>query len=240
MIGPRTLRYGDHDSQFVEVWDPPDRPRGSTLLVHGGYWRDRYALDLMDPIARHLADRGWQVLNIEYRRLGNHDGIWDEMSADVLAAAGLARPGPVVAIGHSAGGHLALWAASQPLALDAVVALAPVADLVEADRRDLSDGVVRRLLGGDSETLPARYRAASPTFLVPLGVPQLVIHGDADDDVPPDLSTSYASVARAAGDTIELVTPAGVDHFEVIDPSHEIWRTIDDRIDRWAETLDNR
>lgn len=237
MANPRTLRYGGDASQYVEVWDPPDRPRGAAVLIHGGYWRDRYGLDLMDPLARHLAGRGWRVFNIEYRRLGEHDAIWSDLSADVMAAVSLAEPQPVVAIGHSAGGQLALWAASASSALDAVVALAPVADLEEADRRDLSDGAVRRLLGGDRQTHTELYRAASPTHLVPLGVPQLVVHGRADDDVPIDISDRYAAVATAAGDQIELVTPAPVDHFHVIDPTHETWRTIDRWIDRWVESL---
>lgn len=230
----RTERYGTNEAQYVEIWDPTDQPIGSAVLIHGGYWRDRYALDLMDPMADHLVARGWRVFNIEYRRLGEEPGIWPEMSSDVLAAVALAEPGPVVVIGHSAGGHLALWAAANASTVDAVIGLAPVANLDEADRRDLSDGVVRQLLDGARDTVPDRYRAASPHALVPLGVPQLIVHGRADDNVPIDIATDYAARAERAGDDVELLTPSGVDHFHVIDPGHEIWRIIDDHIDRLA------
>lgn len=270
----RTVAYGLDPSQYVEVW-PAIRPTGRTsrppvgtaLLIHGGYWRDRYGLDLMHPMARHLVEGGWRVVNIEYRRLAESEtGIWAEMSADVLAAVN-ADPdpvGPVVAIGHSAGGQLALWAAagnrrqgpgSVPAdtgldiatdtgngpggntaagsGIDAVVALAPVADLVEADRLDLSDGAVRLLLGADSESEPELYRRASPRALVPLGLPQLVVHGSADDNVPQEISLDYAATATAAGDPVDLITPDGVDHFHIIDPAHEVWRAVD----RWLGAI---
>lgn len=233
----KTVRYGDHPDQHVEVWDPAGPPKGSAVLIHGGYWRDRYALDLMHPMARHLVDRGWRVFNIEYRRVGRHAGVWPEMAADVTAAVTSAQPQPVVVIGHSAGGHLALWTAATAGAVDAAVALAPVADLFEADRRDLSDGAVRDLLGGDSVMLPDLYRSASPAALVPLGVPQLIVHGDADDAVPLQMAVDYAAKAIEAADDVELVTPTGVDHFHIIDPGHEIWRTIDAKLDHWAQTL---
>jgi acetyl esterase/lipase len=239
----RIVPYGDHPSQFVEVWESVGPARGSTVLIHGGYWRDRYGLDLMHPMAAHLAQASWRVFNIEYRRLDGDEAIWDAMAADVTTAVGLAEPGPVIAIGHSAGGQLALWAASavsrrpdsRP---DAVVALAPVADLVQADQRNLSRGAVRQLLGGGFATIPHRYRSASPAHLVPLGRPQLIIHGDADEDVPIDLTVDYARAAGAAGDPIELLTPEDVDHFHLIDPDHDVWRVIDSQLARWAEGHD--
>ena len=195
--------YGPHPAQFVELRRPVGQPVGTAVLIHGGYWRDRYGLDLMDPMADHLVEDGWAVANIEYRRLAEpktpptsepDGGLWPAISADVLAALGaldtldalralggrpepaplagrgmLARP--VVAIGHSAGGHLGLWAGAVSSRLDAVVALAPVADLIAADRLSLSDGVVRRLLGADSATRPHLYRAASPRALLPSAWP---------------------------------------------------------------------
>ncbi len=234
MSEPITVRYGDHRDQWVQRWDPSTTPVGSAVLLHGGYWRDRYALDLMEPMAEHLAGAGWRAWNVEYRRVGG-PGVgsppWTAMAADVLASLTLVEEAPgsgrVVVIGHSAGGHLALWAAAASSVPDAVVALAPVADLDEADRRGLSDGAVRDLLGGDRIAVPERYAEASPIRRLPLGVPQLLVHGLADDAVPPDFATSYVKAARAAGDAVELHAPAHVDHFHIIDPAHPAWRPID-------------
>jgi acetyl esterase/lipase len=257
--GYQTVRYGDHRDQLMHRWDPVGDPVGSAVLLHGGYWRHRYGLDLMDPLAGHLADRGWLAWNVEYRRVeesaleadggvadggvadggvadggvvdggagGRADGVWDRMSADVLVALSLVDAAPVVVIGHSAGGHLALWAAAESSVPAAVVALAPVTDLEEADRLGLSEGAVRELLGGGRAAIPNRYAAASPIRRLPLGVPQLVVHGPSDQHVPFELAASYAEAARSAGDSVELHDPVGIDHFDVIDPSHPVWRTID-------------
>ena len=234
---PTTVRYGEHGDQRMQRWDPAGSPVGSALLFHGGYWRQRYALDLMEPMAEHLAATGWRVWNVEYRRVEQPRSPgrppWDATAADVLAALAVVEaapsPGPVVVIGHSAGGQLALWAAAVSSIPRAAVALAPVADLEEADRRSLSDGAVRDLLGGDRATVPDRYADASPLARLPIGVPQLVVHGLADVDVPPDLATSYVDAARAAGDEVDLHDPPNVDHFHIIDPDHPVWR----RIDAW-------
>ncbi len=240
----RTVVYGPGPAQFIEWWDPKAATGNAVaVLVHGGYWRDAYGLDLMHPMARHLVGRGWSVANVEYRRLdepvGSNDGdvepdpdIWDKMSSDVAAALAAidtdVRPTghPIVAIGHSAGGQLALWAATLGQ-IDAVVALAPVADLVAADRLNLSTGVVRRLLGGDSESREPRYRAASPMARLPLGVPQMIVHGRVDENVPHDMAVAYHAAAVDAGDVAVLHDPVDVDHFHVIDPAHGVWRAID-------------
>lgn len=219
----------------MQRWDPVGEPVGSAVLLHGGYWRHRYGLDLMEPLAAHLAHRAWRTWNVEYRRVEDSDaGLaespWQRMSADILdalAAVSTSAAAPVVVIGHSAGGQLALWAAAASAVPDAVVALAPVADLHEADRRSLSDGAVRELLGGDHRAVPDRYADASPIRRLPLGVPQLVVHGPDDEHVPFELAATYTSVAMAAGDPVDLDDPQGVDHFDVIDPSHPVWRSID-------------
>jgi acetyl esterase/lipase len=238
------VRYGEHPDQWMQRWVPAAAPAGSVVLLHGGYWRHRYGLDLMEPLAGHLVGQGWQVWNVEYRRIeesdaGSDGDPWRRMSADILAAlvvigASLVvedgpavEDGPVVVVGHSAGGHLALWAAAASSVPTAVVALAPVTDLDEADRRDLSDGAVRELLASDRITAPDRYAEASPIRRVPLGVPQLIVHGPDDEHVPFALASSYAEAARLAGDVVELHDPPGVDHFDVIDPTHAVWATID-------------
>ena len=229
--------YGDHPDQFVDLWLPPEVPIGTIILIHGGYWRDIYGLDLFDPLATHLAQRGWAVLNIEYRRIAHDTAppVWSDMAADVLSATQIAQAHPVVAVGHSAGGQLALWLGAQDGGVDAVVALAPVADLRAADALNLSSGAVRALLGGSAAERPALYDAASPKALLPLGVPQLVIHGDADESVPQHISLDYTKAARAAGDDVTLLTPVGVDHMQIIDPHDDTWRSIDDQLTSWSE-----
>ena len=227
------MPYGPAPSQHLEVWTPAEDagPWPVAVLLHGGYWRDRYDLHLMDGLADDLAARGWLVANAEYRRVGDDGGGWpatfDDVRSAVEAAAGLSGADPfrVVVIGHSAGGQLALWAASQrPLA--AVVALAPVSDLQEASARGLSDHAVHGLLGGPPTEHPDRYAAADPMRRLPLRTPTLVVHGDADVNVPLDLSQVYVDAALAAGDDVTYVELAGGDHFVVIDPASEAWRQI--------------
>ncbi len=203
------------------------------VLIHGGFWRARYNLRLQDRLVANLAGRGWAVWNLEYRRVGRHSGggwpaTFEDVAAGIDHLADLDEPldtNRVVAIGHSAGGHLALWAAGQPsrVRLSAAVSQAGLLDLREAARRKLSDGAVGELLGGSPEERPDRYDAASPIELVPLDVPTLLVHGTDDDVVPPDMSRAYA---RRATHPCELVELAGVGHMEHLDPGSEAWRPV--------------
>jgi acetyl esterase/lipase len=224
------------------------RPAGSgpapvAVLLHGGYWRAQYTKRLMAPMAAGLAARGWAAANVEYRRvgLGGGGGGWPATFEDVAAAVdhladvdGLDLD-RVVTVGHSAGGHLALWAAGRHrlppgtpgagpvVAIQRAVSLAGVVDLVEADRLGLGAGAVPALLGGRAATVPGRYAVASPAALLPLGVAQVLVHGDADGVVPLGLSERYVSAAVAAGDDVRLVTLRGVDHMAVIQPRGAPW-----------------
>jgi acetyl esterase/lipase len=149
----------------------------------------------------------------------------------------------VVAIGHSAGGHLAFSAAARSglppgapgaepsIRLSAAVAQAGVVDLREAARLNLSRGVVRRFLGGPPGRQPERYDLASPIERLPLGVPQLLVHGEADDVVPVAISRRYHERAVEAGDPCELVALPGVGHDEHLDPRSSAWRAVV----RWLE-----
>lgn len=234
--GSQRITYGPHHSQFVDVYRPEGEPRGTILSIHGGYWRARFGLDLNEPMCTHLAGRGWRVVNIEYRRIEpGRPGVWPSMSADILAACSLVAETEsrlTIALGHSAGGHLALWA-SVHVAVDAVVALAPVADLGLADEQGLSDHAVQELLGHPFDASHLADTQASPRHMLALGCPQLIVHGQADIDVPPAMSRSYAQAAAASGDAVELLEPHDVDHFDIIDPTHAVWRSIDDQLDRW-------
>ncbi len=139
-------------------------------------------------------------------------------------------------MGHSAGGHLALWLAGlgrvvrespiytiHSLPLHAAISLAGVADLRLASELRLSDGVTDELLGGKSNERPERYAAASPIELLPFGVSQYLLHGTDDNTVPFEMSQRYYETARATGDNVELTALPGTGHFELIDPESNAW-----------------
>ena len=250
---PVGFRYGASPEQVGELWLPDGGARRPVaILVHGGYWRARYGLDVMHAMAGDLRARGIATWNIEYRRVGSPGGGWPGTFEDVAAAvdAPLSLPFQerldltrVTLIGHSAGGHLALWAAGRgrlqhgpgaaPRLLPGlVIALAAVSDLFEAARRRLSNDAVIDLMGGPPETHRSAYLHASPASLPPLGVPQLVVHGTADDSVPHEISEAYHAAAVAAGDECELRRLDGIDHFALIDPGSDVWKQIAERIIR--------
>ncbi|MET9258835.1 prolyl oligopeptidase family serine peptidase [Amycolatopsis sp. NPDC004079] len=224
MASMETLRYGSEPSQFVELHGTPGG-RGTAVLLHGGWWRARHDLHQLDPMAADLVAAGWYVANVEYRRIDGDTGGWPQTLDDVLAAiAAVERPAalPTVAIGHSAGGHLALLAGG---ALSGVVALAPITDVPRARAEELGEGAAGLFLTGDDP-------AASPIRQVPIGCPQLVVQGDADVRVPVAHSRDYVAAAKAAGDDVDYVELPGVDHFRLIDPADEPWQPVREWLDR--------
>lgn len=233
-IARRVHRYGDHPSQLGELFLPA-RAEGApvAVVIHGGFWRDAYDRSLMDALCEDLASAGWAAWNLEYRRLGGGGG-WPETFEDVAAGIDnlvrlVKELSVVVTIGHSAGGHLALWAAarSEPrVRVTHAVAQAGVVDLVEAARLRLSHGVAEELLGGPPSQMRERYELASPAAQVPLGVPQLLVHGGQDEVVPAQMSRDYARAAEAAGDSVELVVHERLGHFEHLDPRSEAWQSV--------------
>jgi acetyl esterase/lipase len=231
------VRYGDHPDQVANLHLPAREggPWAGVVLVHGGFWGERWDRTLMTPLAIDLARRGYAAWNVEFRRVGQDGGGWPgtledvDNAVDALGDVPEVDPERVVAVGHSAGGHLALWLAARRSArvrLRAAISLAGVVDLERAHRDGLGDAAIARFLGGDPEEVPDRYAAASPASLLPLGVPHLLVHGARDEIVPVTLSRSYAEAARAAGDDAELVELPGADHFDVIDPQHEAWAVV--------------
>jgi acetyl esterase/lipase len=215
--------YGGHPSQVCELHGAGDRV---AVLIHGGFWRQRYGRELEGGIARDLVARGWAVWNVEYRRLGG-DGGWPATFEDVAAAI-RALPlevSRVVAIGHSAGGQLATWAAAEGL-VGAAVSQAGALDLDELSRLGTSDAVVNQLLGGTPDEVPHRYARASPRRRLPIGVPLLLVHGERDDDVPVGISREFAAAAREAGDDCELVVVDDEGHYEHLEPASRCWRAV--------------
>ena len=222
------MRYGPHVDQIVDVRDTAD-PRAVVVVLHGGFWRAAYGADLMNALCDDLAARGYTAWNVEYRRLGSGGG-WPETFDDVEAATRRATDVglPVVTLGHSAGGHLAVWAGARCGAALAV-SQAGVLDLEDAWRRGLSSRAAGQLLGGSPDEVPERYAAASPAARLPLGVRQLLVHGRVDDTVPVEMSRAYTVRAREAGDQVDLVeTDEG--HFDCLDPGSESWAAIVERL----------
>ena len=245
----RRIPYGPSKYQFGELRLPEGAgPHPVVVAIHGGYWRARYGLEYLGHACAALTAAGAATWNIEYRRLGNRGGGWPGTLLDVGQAADALRElapryqldlARVVTLGHSAGGHLALWAAGRqripsaspvftesPLSLCGAVALAGLCDLRRAWELRLSGGVVLRLMGGTPDAAPARYAAASPAELLPLGVRQILLHGTEDDSVPFAVSRDYHAAARSAGDDATLVTLPGAGHFEVVDPGAPEWTAV--------------
>ncbi len=230
----RRFTYGPAPEQFATL-DLPDTagPHRVVTLIHGGFWRAQYELDLMEPLAADLAARGFAVWNIEYRRVAQRGGGYPGTLTDVAAAVDLlASVGPeydldvscVAVAGHSAGGHLALWVGSRHLLAEGapgaqpavrpsfVIGLAAVADLPGAATEGLGKNATQDFMGGEPAELPEEYAIANPV----VGERTTLIHGDADDVVPVDQSTRYADAA-------EVIIIDGEAHMDVIDPTSRSW-----------------
>ena len=223
-----THRYGEHRDQFCEL---AGTGGPTAVLLHGGFWRAKYECDLMRPMAADLNARGWATWNVEYRRVGAGGG-YPATLEDVAAAcraAGELGLGPLVAIGHSAGGHLALWLASEQL-VSAAISLAGVSCLADAFVDRLGNDAAVEFMGSTPAESPAAYAHADPVQRLPTGVPTVLVHGAGDDIVPVAQSRTYADSAKAAGDDCELVEFRG-GHFSVIEPSSDVWATIADRLE---------
>jgi acetyl esterase/lipase len=237
----RTVAYGELPEQQGDLYLPEVERPPVVCLLHGGFWRKVYRRDQMDAVARDLVGRGFAVWNREYRGIGaggGWPGTLDDVAQGIDHLAELVLGGTdmdlgqVVAAGHSAGGHLALWSAARERAaglmsgtrparvrVAAVAGLAPVADLAAAHRLRLGNGVVGDFLGGSPAERPERYAACSPMALLPLGVPQLIVHGTADDTVPIEIARDYVRAAAGAGDPATLVELPDRGHFDFLDPA---------------------
>jgi acetyl esterase/lipase len=236
------VSYGDDLAQYAELHRPAGESRGVVVVIHGGFWKAEYAASLGRPLATSLATEGWTAWNLEYRRVGpagsGGGGVpqtLDDVAVgiDALADVDDLDTSRVITLGHSAGGHLATWAASrgrferwQPerVPVTGVVSQAGVLDLRAADELGLGGGAVEAFLGHPPG--PADDRV-DPIRQVPLDVPVRCVHGRRDTTVPLSQSSDYVAKARATGADADLLEVDG-DHFVVIDTSSDVWaRTLD-------------
>ena len=233
--GPSRVPYGEDPSQFAELTLPDGDPKGVVVVIHGGFWKAMYDLEYGRPLAADLARRGWAAWNLEYRRVGNGGGVphtLDDVAAgiDALAEQDLDLT-HVLALGHSAGGHLAVWAGSRgassrwqaQVPLTGIVSQAGVVDLVAAYDAGLGSGAVEAFLGHPPS---GGDRDVDPIQQVPLDVPVRCVHGRDDDVVPLSQSQAYVAAARRAGAEAHLDAVDG-DHFSVIETGGDAWaRTV--------------
>ncbi|RRQ80160.1 alpha/beta hydrolase [Streptomyces griseofuscus] len=263
-----TASYGTHPDQVIDFYaarTAGDTPAPLVVVLHGGAWRARYDRRHVTPFADFLARRGFAVANVEYRRGGDTEpvcdtppaGRWPDTFEDVAAALdalpGLARtalPGAdvrrTVLTGHSAGGHLALWAAARHVLpadspwrlpeaapLRGVVALAPIADFTVAERLAVCEHASLQLLGGSAH-FEQRLPYADPARLLPTGIATTLVQGRADLVVPEAVSESYADAAANAGELVGLTLLADVGHFPLIDPAADACITVAEEIAQLA------
>ena len=225
------------------------------VMIHGGWWQNAYDLAYFGFACEALRAAGVATWSVEYRRVGDAGGGWPGTMADVAAGfehvAELAKTYPldvkrVAAAGHSAGGHLAFWLAGRrhipagsplhepapKLMPKAVVGLAGAVDLrlcVELEgvfrftnARPSAEGLV----GGSPAEVPDRYRAANPGELLPFGVPQVLLQGSQDQQIPPELPVRWTEAAKRQGDSVRLEILPGADHFDVVDPESKAWPAV--------------
>ena len=246
----KRVQYGRDPQHFAELRLPDGRgPFPFLFVVHGGFWQSAYDLSYIAHLCAALTSKGIITCNLEYRRLGNPGGGWPGTFQDISFATDhiletiFSDPrvdaSRTAVLGHSAGGHLALWLVSrhriskssplhcaQKSHLGGAVSLAGVCDLRRAFQQRLGNGVVARLIGGTPDQYPDRYDAGSPIELLPTGTRQVLVHGTADNVVPVSQSENFVERAEQVGEHSTLVKLDGVGHFEVIDPESDAWSAV--------------
>jgi acetyl esterase/lipase len=252
------IAYGPGPCQFGDLWIP-ETSRGSrfplVVFYHGGWWKSEYDLGYAGHLCKALKNEGIATWSVEYRRVGYTGGGWPTTFQDAAAGldfvATLAKQYPldlsrVITSGHSAGGHLAFWAAGrhhidphseiyqpQPqVPLVATISLAGAVDLrltidlsgyftFAHDKQE-----VYALMGGRPQEFPVRYMAGNPGDLLPFNIPQVLIQGTDDDQIPHDIPDRWKDMARRLGDAASVTTIASADHFDVVDPQSFAWPVV--------------
>ncbi|MGW3477602.1 alpha/beta hydrolase [Streptomyces althioticus] len=261
-----TAAYGGDPDHVIDFWTPRggSGPAPVVVVLHGGAWRAPYDRRHVSPFAAFLAHRGFAVASVEYRRgaagadggdpvAGRWPDTFDDVAAAVDALPTLIRehlpagdPRRIVLTGHSAGGHLALWAAARhvlpagspwrtdaPAPLRGVVALAPIADFEVADKLGVCGGATRELLGEDDHFAERRPHA-DPALLLPTGIATTLVQGGADIDVPPAVAESYADAAAKAGEVVGVTLLPDVGHFPLVDPAADACAVVAEEIAQLA------
>jgi acetyl esterase/lipase len=248
------IAYGKGALQVGDLYLPKGNGAHPVIvLIHGGCWlAELPGRELMDPMIEPLRARGFAIWNIEYRRIGHDGGGYPGTFLDTANAVDELRTlapryhldlAHIVTVGHSAGGHLAIWTAarsriaktsalykSDPLPIHAAISLSGILDL-EAYRGSGPDSCGGpTTIDGIAGKRPDPYADTSPARLVPSGVHQVIFSGDLDHIVPAPFGHAYAKKAKTAGDRVDDIEIKGAGHFEMIDPKSTAWPTIEDAI----------
>ena len=240
------IAYGPGPLQFGNLRLPKrPGPHPVVLFIHGGCWLSQYDIAHAAPFEQALADSGFAVWSLEYRRVGNEGGGWPGTFTDIAQGADYLRElapryaldlSRVIASGQSAGGHFALWLAARPkipptsplhaadpLKVRGVLALAPAPDLEGLHTAGTCGNVIDKLMGGSPADHPDRYAAASTMQLAPVGVPQQLVIGDLDRTWAP-IGRAYVARATAVGDTMfQVVEAPESGHFDLLAPVTTTW-----------------
>ncbi len=249
LVVPRTneqIAYGtEHPDQHGFFGLPARTPKALVVLIHGGYWFTGFGADLMDAASLDLRRRGYAVWNIEYRRTAAGGG-WPTTFTDVALAVDhvtqlpLDHTLPVVLLGHSAGGHLAVWAASRTdktpggaskVTIDRTYSLSGVLNLAVGETEHLGNGAITLLMGGSAVQFPERYDLGDPTRLVPAHSPVTAFHALEDELVPMSQSISYVAADRAAGGNAQFAKVPG-SHLQLVQTDKPAWQIIRQVLDR--------
>lgn len=246
----KVIAYGEDSLQFGELRLPQgDGPFPVVVVVHGGCWLAAYNRDYMAHLSQALTQAGYATWNLEFRRVGDAGGGWPGTFLDVASGTDFVRelansfpvnPKKVVVIGHSAGGHLALWLAARhnlpkssplfsrkPLKLKGVVSLAGIPDLETYSQEEGScNEAVPQLMGGMPAAQPMRYAMATPIALLPLKVPSRLVQGALDPIVPVAQSSRFVAEAKAKGDDAELILLQNAGHFDLVAPQSPVYRRV--------------
>lgn len=243
------IAYGNNPNQFGQLRLPKKEGLFPVvIIIHGGCWLSQYDLHHISPLATEITKMGYATWSLEYRRVGNKGGGWPGTFLDVAAGADhlnkLAQEFPldldlVAAIGHSAGGHLALWLVARhkltaestlykqnPLPIRGVVSLAGVGDLGSPNLQEICGGVIQKLMGGTPADVPERYAQGSPQELLPFGVPQTLIQGAKDQIVTEGSVRDYFETVKKSGDKVDLILLPEAGHFELVIPTSFAWPVV--------------
>jgi len=243
------LKYGSDWNQFIDLRFPSQRGKtGSSPLVmniHGGFWRAKYGLEHAGHLCAGLTALGLTTANVEYRRVGNEGGGWPGTFEDIRSAYQFLvqnaqkhrfNSEKIVVIGHSAGGQLALCLAAREPAITSVISLAGVVDLRRAYQLHLSNDAVVEFLHGTPSEVPDHYREADPMQLSLPKTRQRLIHGSADDVIPPAFSRDYFAAKhelhghQKEKEDVRLLEIGGADHYDLIDPRSKAWKQVQETV----------